>query len=145
MRRTTALATTLLILAADGLTTAVGQPTVGQLQGQGEGPVPTNSLLKVIWRETEGDWAGSWSPVPGSNGSGAYRAVWHKGREQASADLQITITGTTVTVVRSQPEGRCTYHGNLLVIRSGTQVRAAGTYRCDWGPRALRWSATIIG
>ncbi|MDQ0465479.1 hypothetical protein QO010_003268 [Caulobacter ginsengisoli] len=143
MRRT--LATTLLILAAGGLTPATGQPSRDQFQGLGETVVPANNLLRVIWRETEGEWTGAWSPAPGSDGNGAYRAVWHKGRERASADLQITITGATVTVVRTQAEGRCTYHGNLQSSQAQGRVWATGVYRCDWAPRTLRWRATIIG
>ena len=140
MRRTITLATTLLILAAGGLAPVAGEP----LEVVGGETLPGNGLLRVVWQEREGDWQGAWSPADRS-GSGAYHGVWRKGRERATAELMITIDGTVVTVVRTQPEGTCNYHGNLAVDRARRTVRVAGYYRCAWAPRTMSWSAVISG
>lgn len=101
-------------------------------------PVSSDPRLSAIWHEQEGDWAGEWTPV---EPLGDFRGGWHKGQEWANANLHITIAGSQITVIRSQPAGRCTYSGSF----TGNGWQASGTYNCPWrgGYSSHSWSATI--
>jgi hypothetical protein len=92
--------------------------------------------LSAIWREQEGEWAGTWSPV---QTFGDFRAGWHKGREWTNADLHMTIAGDQVTINRSQGLGLCTYTGAF----TGNGWRASGTFSCSWNHNRMPWSAVI--
>lgn len=102
----------------------------------------SDSRYDVAWRETEGEWAGDWQPNTSvGNSNGLFSAHWTKGAEGARSQLQITITGRNVTVLRSEGRGTCTYNGTL----GPNGWTASGTYRCAWdGPRDRHpWSAVI--
>jgi len=92
--------------------------------------------LTAIWREQEGDWAGSWTPV---SPPGDFRAGWHKGREWANADLHMTLDDNRIAILRSQGQGTCHYEGQF----TGNGWRASGTYYCSWNHNRMPWSATI--
>lgn len=104
--------------------------------GCGETAAPPDPRLTAIWREQEGEWAGTWTPV---QPAGDFRAGWHKGRESKNADLHMTIAGDRVTINRSQGQGLCTYTGTFI----GNGWRASGTYTCSWHHQPMPWSATV--
>lgn len=145
MRRVTAFSISLCLAAGLALGSAAsGQPyeppgQLGALGGEG----PPNQLLNRVWDETEGDWRGTWTPTGARRG--AYHGEWRKGSERASAELTITVDRANVTVVRTQALGQCVYHGVLQPLPRRGVLRVGGSYRCDWRPGPLRWSAIIPG
>jgi hypothetical protein len=116
----------------------VGAPA--QAQGQVSGD-PIDSRLSQTWYESEGDWAGVWTPLNPRQPTGAYAANWTLHAETAQARLQINISrGGRVTVTRTQPDGQqCRYQG---LFNAGGNV-VTGTYNCDWHRAALSWRASV--
>ncbi|MCA8886484.1 MAG: hypothetical protein KDA35_07660 [Hyphomonadaceae bacterium] len=109
-------------------------------------PSFSNSLIYLAapWRETEGSWHGTWTPVNPENPDGHFAAHWAHDRESARADLFVTVESGTgrVQVHRTDPSGRtCDYAGQI----AGDFLTVNGSYHCSDRPNdALPWSAQLL-
>ncbi|MFM5916078.1 MAG: hypothetical protein ACKOOL_00935 [Novosphingobium sp.] len=91
------------------------------------------------WTEVENGWNGRWTPV--RDRPGHFTALWTKNGERVTADLQITpIDSQRVQIVRTQPQGTCTYNGTFW----SDAMHVSGSYTCTWvSGRPMRWSASV--
>lgn len=123
------------------------QPAAGRpVDYWGGAPMPSPPAaakgcgLGRLWRDTEDGWSGTWVRRGDSN---FFDATWTNGNASDRADLQISLSGQRVHILRTPRRGQrgltCAYDGTL----APDGVNVSGTYICPGQPQA-KWNATIV-